>query len=103
MCRGSISQQVIHQFHFHKAFVSIDGLLQGFGVSSFELEKAKLSEAMMKLAEKTYILCDHTKVGVKGNYRIAGFSRIQHIICDKKMPYSFEEEVKKHNIQWTVC
>ena len=51
---GSISQQVIQQFHFHKAFVSIDGLLPSFGVSSFELEKAKLSEAMMKLAEKTY-------------------------------------------------
>ncbi|MEC2549696.1 DeoR/GlpR family DNA-binding transcription regulator, partial [Bacillus cereus] len=100
---GSISQQVIQQFHFHKAFVSIDGLLPSFGVSSFELEKAKLSEAMMKLAEKTYILCDHTKVGVKGNYRIAAISRIQHVICDKKMPYSFEEELKKHNIQWTVC
>ena len=97
------SQQVIQQFHFHKAFVSIDGLLPGFGVSSFELEKAKLSEAMMKLAEKTYILCDHTKVGVKGNYRIAAFSRIQHVICDKKIRYSFEEEVKRHNIQWTIC
>ncbi|MCU4823610.1 DeoR/GlpR family DNA-binding transcription regulator [Bacillus cereus] len=100
---GSISQQVIQQFHFHKAFVSIDGLLPSFGVSSFELEKAKLSEAMMKLAEKTYILCDHTKVGVKGNYRIAAISRIQHVICDKKRPYSFEEELMKHNIQWTVC
>ncbi len=38
---GSISQQVIQQFHFHKAFVSIDGLLPGFGVSSFELEKGE--------------------------------------------------------------
>ncbi len=91
---GSISQQVIQQFHFHKAFVSIDGLLPSFGVSSFELEKAKLSEAMMKLAEKTYILCDHTKVGVKGNYRIAAFSRIQHVICDKKCPIVLKRKLK---------
>ena len=56
----------------------------------------------MKLAEKTYILCDHTKVGVKGNYRIAAFSRIQHVICDKKCHIVLKKELK-HNIQWTVC
>ncbi|PDY48366.1 DeoR/GlpR family DNA-binding transcription regulator [Bacillus pseudomycoides] len=103
-CRvsGSISQQVIRQFHFHKAFISIDGLLPSFGISSFELEKAKLSEAMIQLAEKTFILCDHTKLGVKGNYRIAGFSDIGHVICDKKMPHSFEEFITKNNIRWTI-
>ncbi len=99
---GSISQQMIRQFHFHKAFISIDGLLPSFGASSFELEKAKLSETMIQLAEQTFILCDHTKIGVKGNYRIAGFSHIQHVICDKRMPYSFEEEIAKHHIRWTI-
>lgn len=99
---GSISQQVIQQFHFDKAFISIDGLLPDFGVSSFELEKAKLSESMIRQAEETFILCDHTKLGIKGNYRISGFSDIHHVICDKSMPYSFEEEVKRAGIRWTI-
>ncbi|MEI4830295.1 DeoR/GlpR family DNA-binding transcription regulator [Bacillus sp. FJAT-53711] len=103
-CRvsGSISQQAIQQFHFDKAFISIDGLLPNFGVSSFELEKAKLSESMIRQSEETFILCDHTKLGIKGNYRIAGFSDIHHVICDKRMPHSFEEEVKRVGIRWTI-
>ncbi|MFD0768721.1 DeoR/GlpR family DNA-binding transcription regulator [Bacillus sp. CGMCC 1.60114] len=103
-CRvsGSISQQVIQQFHFDKAFISIDGLLPNFGVSGFELEKAKLSESMIRQAKETFILCDHTKLGVRGNYRISGFLDIHHIVCDKSMPHSFEEEIKRAGIQWTV-
>ena len=48
----------------------------------------------MKLAEKTYILCDHTKVGVKGNYRIAAISRIQHVICDKKCHIALKKNLR---------
>ncbi|SCB91348.1 Protein of unknown function [Bacillus wiedmannii] len=59
---GSISQQVIQQFHFHKACVSIGGLLPSFGLSSFELEKAKLPERICnKLVLSANIL---KKIGV---------------------------------------
>ncbi|UOY91904.1 DeoR/GlpR family DNA-binding transcription regulator [Ectobacillus sp. JY-23] len=100
---GPISQQMISQFHFDKAFISVDAVLPSFGISSVELEKAKLSEVMIKQAKQVFVLADHSKMGLKGNYRITSLQKVDVLISDKDIPKNWHADLERAEVQWITC
>jgi DeoR family fructose operon transcriptional repressor len=89
---GSFTEKIAREFWADKAFISADGLFHPHGVMSYDLEKSQLAQVYIGNATQSFILTDHTKIGVKANYRICEFEQIDHMICDKPIPVEWKDE-----------
>lgn len=88
----SLSQKMAKEFFPDKLFLSADGLIPGKGITSYDLEKTLLSRIYLENATESYLLLDHSKIGVKANYRIANVSEADYIVSDVQMPREWKEE-----------
>ncbi|HEY9576802.1 MAG TPA: DeoR/GlpR family DNA-binding transcription regulator [Pseudobacillus sp.] len=100
---GPMSQEIMKQLHFEKAFISVDGILPKFGLSSYDLESAKLSEQMIKQATQTFVLADHSKIGKKATYQMTNLNKVDYILSDKNHPDEWKEQLVKDQIEWVKC
>lgn len=100
---GPMSQQILTHLSFDRAFISVDALLPDFGISSYNLEKAKLSEMMINQAEKTYVLADHSKIGLKGTYKITELNKIDYILSNQPLSKAWEGHLLENDVKWIHC
>ncbi|WP_203362596.1 DeoR/GlpR family DNA-binding transcription regulator [Bacillus sp. REN10] len=100
---GPMSQEILNHLSFDKAFISVDAVLPSFGISSYDVEKARLSEMMIKQAKETYVLADHSKIGEKGTYKITGLSKIDYILSNQYSPEDWKEYLINHHVKWIKC
>ncbi|WP_100402828.1 DeoR/GlpR family DNA-binding transcription regulator [Bacillus sp. FJAT-42315] len=100
---GPMSQEILNHLSFEKAFISVDAVLPSFGISSYDLEKARLSEMMMKQAKQTFVLADHSKIGEKGTYKITGLNKIDYILSNQHSPEDWKEYLINHHVKWIKC
>ena len=97
---GSLTEKMAREFYADKAFISADGLVYPNGVMSYDLEKSQLAQAYIQNATESFILADHTKIGVKANYRICEVDQFDYVICDHSMPKEWSNE--KLNEKWII-
>ncbi|MEK4028484.1 MULTISPECIES: DeoR/GlpR family DNA-binding transcription regulator [Bacillaceae] len=100
---GPMSQQIMNQLHFEKAFISVDGILPKFGLSCYELENATLSEQMIKQASQTFVLADHSKLDKKATYQITNLNKVDYIFSDASYPDGWGEQLAKDKVSWIKC
>ncbi|BCP53961.1 hypothetical protein K32_25780 [Kaistia sp. 32K] len=65
-----------------RAFLSVDGISAGFGVSSVDERLALAARRFISASRDVCILADHSLVGLEKNHRIAGLSQLTEIITD---------------------
>lgn len=92
---GSLAEKMAKEFYANKAFISVDGIHLESGVTSYDLEKCMLSKIFIKNAEKTFVLADQSKIGVKANYKIDSLKNIDHIVSDSAIPEGWSEVEEK--------
>ncbi|WP_065408792.1 DeoR/GlpR family DNA-binding transcription regulator [Pseudobacillus wudalianchiensis] len=100
---GPLSQQIMNQLHFEKAFISVDGVLPNFGLSCYDLENAKLSEKMIQQAGQTFVLADHSKIGVKATYQITNSKEIDYVLSNERLPEEWSDRLAKEKVEWVKC
>lgn len=96
---GSLAEKMAKEFYANKAFISVDGIHLESGITSYDLEKCMLSKIFIKNADKTFVLVDHSKLGVKANYKIESLKRIDCILSDASMQEGWNELEEK----WIEC
>lgn len=79
---GSLAERMANELFVDKAFISIDGLDQHAGITSYDLDKCMLSNIFMANAKQTYILSDSSKIGNIANYKIQDLSEVDYIITN---------------------
>ena len=90
---GSMAAEAMERFYFNKAFISADGFTVSNGATCYGPEKGILSRKMMAHAEKSFLLVDHSKIGVRSSYRIAPLNEFHKIICDGAVPPDWKEAI----------
>lgn len=58
---------------------------------------------MLKSADLTYLLLDHSKVFQKNYYRVFDFSDVDGIVTDKKLPPDIEEKCMENNVKIIIA
>jgi len=96
---GSLTDKMAKEFYVDKAFISIDGIHPETDITSYDLEKCMLSKTFIKNADKTFVLVDHSKLGVKANYKIESLKRIDSILSDVSIPEGWGDLEEK----WIKC
>ncbi len=90
-CTGLITIEILRQFNVDKYFLGVNGIDQS-GVTFLNFNEAEVARELVKLSDKTYILCDHTKFGIKKRVNVCSLGVPERIITD----YISEEDMDEY-------
>ncbi|WP_100330145.1 DeoR/GlpR family DNA-binding transcription regulator [Bacillus xiapuensis] len=100
---GTMSQEIMNQLYFDKAFISVDGILPSFGLSSYDLDKAKMSKMMIKQAQQSFVLADYSKINQRGTYQIVQLTEVDYLLSDQDCPGAWSRVLLQNQVQWVKC
>ncbi|UOQ94868.1 DeoR/GlpR family DNA-binding transcription regulator [Halobacillus shinanisalinarum] len=87
---GSYTEKMAKTFFVDKAFISVDGVDPNIGLTSYQSEKCSLSQIFISHTRQAYALVDHSKLGVKANFKMESMEAFSHVICDVEAPSSWK-------------
>ena len=80
---GKIADEHIARYRATKAFLGVDGISRNGLFANTELE-ADITQAFATHSDKTYLLCDSSKIGRESYLRFAGLEIIQTVVTDSQ-------------------
>jgi len=83
-CQGPLADQALECYHIQKAFLSCRGIDAVRGLSEANDEQARLKRKMIALADHTYVLADHSKMGLKSAFFFAKAGEAGTVITDRR-------------------
>lgn len=100
---GSIAEKIVELFHADKAFISIDGMVLGKGITAFDAERGQLVSKMMYNSRQSIVMADGSKLGLTQLYRIAEWRDINTVISNVGMPKDWVKPLEKYGVDWIVA
>lgn len=95
---GPLSTSILDQLKANKAFVAAGGLSINEGMSDYDLQGASSSRQMMKRADETIILADHSKFGRTTFAHICSLKDISMIVTDKRCSNEWNNVLEENGI-----
>ena len=96
---GSTAEHQLHDFHVNIAFLGTEGITIEHGLTTANPENADIIRAMCSQADKTILVADSSKYGVKGFVRIIPTDKIDVFITDKNLPKEAIPEFEKIGVK----
>lgn len=90
-CQGTLTDQVLESYHMQKVFISCRGVDAQRGLSEANAEQAALRRQIIKLSDRTIVLADHTKLGLKSSYFFARLAEVDTLITDRAPDTKFRQ------------
>lgn len=97
-CQMSID--AMKNLYVDKAFISSEGIIDRFGISSIDQNKALLSKEYIKNSKESFVLCDSSKIGIVSMYKISDLNELDFVICDTEPPNEWKGKLNESNITW---
>ena len=69
----------------------------------YHFSEAEYSRVVIDRAERTIVVADHTKFGIRALVRVAGFDAIDTLITDAPPPLPFADRLAAHDIRVVVA
>ena len=91
---GSLAEDSLNRFHIAKAFLSCKGFDPARGLSVASDEHARMKRRMLDVADKTYLLADHSKFGVSSVVIFANLTDIDCLITDGRTDDGLLETIR---------
>ena len=79
---GSQTISSLENVHCEVAILGASGLSVGYGLSMSDEPEAAVGRALIGSAERTIVLADHTKLGVRGLARVCPLDQIHILVTD---------------------
>lgn len=79
---GPGAEATFQDLRVDKAFVSVTGLTETFGLSGTNIPESTVKQAMLKAAREVFVLADSTKIGMESLVRIAPISVVDKLVTD---------------------
>ncbi|MEC0230087.1 DeoR/GlpR family DNA-binding transcription regulator [Paenibacillus alba] len=100
---GSMAEQMVEHFYADKAFLSVDGMMIGRGITGFDEGKGRMTQQFMKHAKQNIVLSDQSKFGLVQFYKIADLKEIDIIVSDVPVPKEWEPNLVAKNVTWITA
>lgn len=84
---GNIAENFVKGIHADLMFFSSQGISVTGEITDASDEETALRQAMLSRAKKKIFLCDSSKIGLQYTFTVCNKDRIDHIICDKNLPW----------------
>ncbi|MBD1382862.1 DeoR/GlpR family DNA-binding transcription regulator [Metabacillus arenae] len=96
---GSLTNQMLEEFYFDKAFISCGGISKE-GICDFDADEAKASSIMIERSNQVFVVADASKIHQKAFYRIGSFFSIDYLISNTEAPDEWSKEIKLAKVEW---
>jgi len=90
----------IHQFRADMAIGAIDA---SDGFMDFDLDEARIAQAMIGRARASMVVADARKFGARAFVQVCGFDRVSHLVTDAAAPEAFRERLLESGIELIVA
>lgn len=100
---GSLSEQIIHDLHVQRAFVSCSGFSLERGLTDVHLEEAELKSKAIASAREVIALVDSSKMGKEDLTSFASIKQITHVFTDSDLNDEWAERLRDAGIAFTIC
>jgi DeoR family fructose operon transcriptional repressor len=96
---GPLAEQSLNMYRVNKAFISCKGIDFSFGISDSNELVALVKRKMISIADRTFLLLDHSKFGVQAFAHLAPLDQIDQVITDSKTESKYIHELKEHSVE----
>lgn len=80
---GSVAIEAVRRFRFELAFIGAAGIDVDEGqATTYDAEDGLLKRTAIECSGRSYLMCESRKLNAYGNFRFAGFSDFEALICD---------------------
>ena len=100
---GYHTTDILCSYQADKAFISCPKVTMEFGLSDNHLNEARVREEILKHAQESFLVADHTKFGGSANILFQGLERISAVITDQRLPGEWEDFLRKHRVGLEYC
>lgn len=84
-------------------FLGVDGIDVDFGLTTTNLDEARLNQKCIEIAQTTIVLADSSKFGKRGFGRICDPGQVQHIVTDAGVDPKTVRRLEEKGVKITVA
>jgi DeoR family transcriptional regulator of aga operon len=99
---GPLAEDSLRQLSADVLFLGVDGFDTRLGVSTPNIQEAKVNRVMVGISRTVVAVCDSSKFGRRSLSTIVPPNSIHHVITDKKIAKSDQENLTELGIQVTL-
>jgi DeoR/GlpR family transcriptional regulator of sugar metabolism len=99
---GPICERMLHSVSAEIAFLGVRGITEE-GLSDSSALVVESIRAMIKCAERTVIVADHSKFGRKAMVHVADLDDLDQVISDRDLAQEHREMLDRHGINYVVA
>ncbi|MGM0854893.1 MAG: DeoR/GlpR family DNA-binding transcription regulator [Bacillota bacterium] len=96
---GSLTNILLENFYFDKAFISCGGINKE-GICDFNIDEAAASSIMIKKTRKVFVVSDSSKLNQNALFHIGSFSSIDCVISDVSIPKEWMKDSMINKVEW---
>lgn len=100
---GSYAELMLQDMSCGLLFLGVDGIDPEIGITTTNLNEARLNRTMIDAAQTTIVLADSTKFGRRGLGRICGLDQIQEIVTDSGISTGMLKLLQERGIKVTIA
>ena len=99
---GPLAERSLEKYFVNKAFISCKGVHLEEGLSDSNEWQALLKKKMLEIADKTILLADSSKFGVRTFVQITKINNIDEIITDSMLSKEYSNALNEKNLNLKV-
>lgn len=99
---GSLTLEAVPQFSADKVFMGADGCDLDFGLSTPNLEEARVNQAMLRAAREKILVADASKFGRTSLSHIAPLTEMHLILSDTRLNETWQTELRRRNLEFRL-
>lgn len=87
---GQFARNAINSVCADIAFFSVHGINENGEIFDSSQEGNEIISCMIKCSDKVVCLCDNTKIGKSGTFKICDVADVDYVVCDSDVSGSFD-------------
>lgn len=99
---GHYAENVLESLSCNKLFLGVDGIDLDYGLTTSDMNEARINQQMIDASQKIIVLTDSSKFGKRGFCKICDINKIHHIITDTNAPSHIIEMMREREIEVTL-
>ncbi len=99
---GHYAENILEELSCNKLFLGVDGIDLDYGLTTSDMNEARINQDMINAAQKIIVLTDSSKFGKRGFCKICDMNKIHHIITDVNAPAHIVDLLRERDIEVTL-
>lgn len=100
---GLLAELSLKQLRADKAFIPAGGISISEGINDYDLTEAKMSRLLMERSNETFIVADHSKLGVVTFAHICPLGNISSLITTNPCSEDLRGFLRDHHVQLMIA